>query len=115
MGEFPHKWPLITRSVLDRALQGVARPGRPSHHNAVLTDVERQDLADFMGTAADYGHPLKKSDRNIAVCEVLEWRQQNQSAGGRAFVKLTEAARTTLKNRKASKKFWRAFFRHSHG
>ena len=107
----PGKWPLVSKGTLDPLTQGKRTFNSAEHHRAVLTDQERQDLAETCRKASDSGCPPRKKDRDKYVLDILRWRKAQNIAGEPGFVKLTPPAVLTLERGKASRKFWRAFFK----
>jgi hypothetical protein len=67
-----------------------------SDGRSILTQLEMEDVAASMFEAARAGYPFTNLDKNVAIIDILRWRQKKNRAGGRAFVKLSEAATSTI-------------------
>lgn len=109
--ENPGRWPDVTRSTLHAKLSQKSKQTAKEHKDAILTRQERKDLAETMRRAADGGCAMRKVDRDYAVLDILRWRKSQNAVGGRGFSVLSGPAKSTLKNGKASKVFWRKFFK----
>lgn len=82
-----------------------------SDGRSILTQLEMEDVAASMFEAARAGFPFTKVDKNVAIIDILTWRQKKNRAGGRAFVKLSQAANTVLNKGKINGRwFWRKFY-----
>ena len=85
---------------------------KPKHDGRlILIPIEREDLAACMVQGAKGGRPFNRRDRLNAVLDILGWRKQHQMGGGRAYVKLSKAAKTVLKKRTVTRSFWRKFYK----
>lgn len=117
------RWPLVTPASLRRILNAhkvdfIDLPDfhlsqvKPKHDGRlILTQTEREDLAACLVQAAKAGRPFNRRDRVNAVLDILGWRKQHQMGGGRAYVKLSKAAKTALKKRTVTRSFWRKFYK----
>ena len=117
------RWPLVTHGSLRRILNAhkVDFNNSPDFHlsqvkpkhdgRLILIPIEREDLAACMVQGAKGGRPFNRRDRLNAVLDILGWRKQHQMGGGRAYVKLSKAAKKVLKKRILDKSFWAKFYK----
>ena len=120
--EDPDIWPEVTSGSLWRVLHlhGEKFKNVPEFHlstvkrsdgRSILTQLEMEDVAASMFEAARAGYPFTNLDKNVAIIDILKWRQKKNRAGGRAFVKLSEAANAVLNKGKINGRwFWRKFY-----
>ena len=103
-------WPDIHHAAINRRLKKTPSDNASHTGNSILTAAERNDLKDAMINAAAAGHGFRPSDRNQAVLDILEWRDQCNRGGGRKFVKLSSAAKKVRRTGIISPKFWKIFY-----
>jgi hypothetical protein len=115
----PECWTKVTFESLKRALKNKASEGslgdiQVSQYfdkRALLTGLERNDLAAGMYASAERGDGYSKTDRNEMVLDILRWRDDRNRKGGRNFQRLSNAAKVALDDNHVGRSFWRKFYK----
>ena len=90
--EDPDIWPEVTSGSLRRVLHlhGEKFKNVPEFHlstvkrsdgRSILTQLEMEDVAASMFEAARAGYPFTNLDKNVAIIDILKWRQKKNRAG----------------------------------